>query len=91
MSGAKVNPRVAGLLEKIADYSNIPRKRAKFEVSDWEVTVTATNVYSSTSTIIFYNWQNFVRNSFNVRDQKTLGQLWDAFSGTTEQVCQLIK
>lgn len=28
-----MSPRVAGLLEKIADYPNIPRKKAKFEVS----------------------------------------------------------
>ena len=32
--------------------------------------------------------QNFVRNSFNVRDQKTLSQLWDAFSGATKKVCR---
>ena len=32
VSGAKVNPKVAGLLERIADYPNIPRKKAKFEV-----------------------------------------------------------
>ena len=30
--------------------------------------------------------QNFVRNSFNVRDQKTLSQLWEAFSGATKKV-----
>ncbi len=35
--------------------------------------------------------QNFVRNSFNVRDQKTLSQLWDAFSGATKKVCELQK
>ena len=29
--------------------------------------------------------QNFVRNSCNVRDQKTLSQLWDIFSGATQQ------
>lgn len=33
VSGAKVSPKVAGLLERIADYPNIPRKKAKFEVS----------------------------------------------------------
>ena len=33
VSSAKVNPRVASLLEKIAECPNIPRKRAKFEVS----------------------------------------------------------
>ena len=31
--GTKVNPRIARLLERIAQYPNIPRKRAKFEVS----------------------------------------------------------
>ena len=32
VSGAKVSPKVAGLLERIAEYHNIPRKKAKFEV-----------------------------------------------------------
>ena len=27
--------------------------------------------------------QNFVKNSFNVRDQRTLSELWEAFSGAT--------
>ncbi len=32
--------------------------------------------------------QNFVKNSFNVRDKRTLGELWEAFSGaaSTQQV-----
>ena len=33
-STAKVSGRVASLLEKIAEYPNVPRKRKKFEVSD---------------------------------------------------------
>jgi len=33
VSASSFNPRVARLLERIAEYPNIPRKKAKFEVS----------------------------------------------------------
>ena len=29
----KVNPRIVRLLERVAQYPNIPRKKSKFEVS----------------------------------------------------------
>ena len=31
--GTKVNPRIGRLLERVAQYPNIPRKKSKFEVS----------------------------------------------------------
>ena len=75
-STAKVSGRVASLLEKIAEYPNVPRKRKKFEVSDQ-------HVYNL---LIFSSFplQNFVRNSINVRDETTLSQVWEAFSEATK-------
>ena len=32
-------------------------------------------------------FQNFVRNSLGVRDDRTLDQLWDAFNTATKPVC----
>lgn len=55
---AGTNPRIANLLERIADYPNIPRKKAKFV--------------------------NFVKNSLNVRDDRTLDQLWEAFDAAAK-------
>ena len=38
----------------------------------------------------FFCCQNFVGNSFNVRDRNILGQLWEAFSEATKKVSCLI-
>ena len=38
-----VEPRLAALLDRISEYSNIPRKKAKFQVSDNVVDVGAQN------------------------------------------------
>lgn len=38
-----VEPRLAALLERISEYSNIPRKKAKFQVSDKVFDVGAQN------------------------------------------------
>jgi cell growth-regulating nucleolar protein len=64
-NGTKVNPRISRLLERIAQYPNIPRKRAKFE--------------------------NFVKNSVNIRDQATLGELWDIFSTAIKQTTTVVE
>ncbi|KAJ7372343.1 hypothetical protein OS493_019788 [Desmophyllum pertusum] len=53
------DPRLTVLLERISEYSNIPRKKAKF--------------------------QNFCKNSVNVRDISTLDKLWEIFSESTKQ------
>ncbi|KAL9983869.1 hypothetical protein ACROYT_G006112 [Oculina patagonica] len=58
----KADPRLTVLLERISEYSNIPRKKAKF--------------------------QNFCRNSINVRDSSTLDKLWEIFSESTKQSAQ---
>lgn len=38
-----VEPRLAALLDRISEYSNIPRKKAKFQVSDNVIDVGAQN------------------------------------------------
>ncbi|XP_020630149.1 cell growth-regulating nucleolar protein-like isoform X2 [Orbicella faveolata] len=55
----KADPRLTVLLERISEYSNIPRKKAKF--------------------------QNFCKNSINVRDSSTLDKLWEIFSESTKK------
>ncbi|XP_077992703.1 uncharacterized protein LOC144446750 isoform X2 [Glandiceps talaboti] len=53
---ANLTPRLKNLLQQISDYSNVPRKKVKF--------------------------QNFLRNSLRVMDDKTCEQLWEIFSAT---------
>ena len=38
-----VEPRLAALLDRISEYANIPRKKAKFQVSDNVINVGAQN------------------------------------------------
>jgi len=46
--------------------------------------VTNNVIYRINIASSFPSPKNFVKNSCNVRDQKTLSQLWDVFSGATQ-------
>lgn len=65
----KADPRLAVLLERIGEYSNIPRKKAKFQVSLW-MSLSAYSMQSNycvfcktfqnTEELHFPFWNNFL-------------------------------
>lgn len=59
-----VEPRLAALLDRISEYSNIPRKKAKFQVSDNVIDVGAQNGAWQISLlyviVFFLTWQSWM-------------------------------